>query len=419
MLSSPPPPARIATQSVRHALREAGDAKLRRVTAMLDEVADTAGKQAILDPLRDRLGSLKPVRPLRFARLLFIPLDPLIVEASAWRAGDASVPRSVLGPLSAVVAAGLGDEVARIERMTGGHKTDAIHTIAAAGDILWSRAAGILAASAVPAGWEDTGLRPALYRPLAGAVAAVLHRANWLLQLRRDEDLGVREASRTVVEAIVRDIGGEPAEGATMIAGLVLLQSPHAAPMLWDCLSSVRNTAGEAVLQRAMAGGMEWVLTRMEGQSGIMDDLNRAPLAMVGEQVRRLAAFLRHLDDDTAVAANRPRVRAIRDRVDAACRSRFADGIAEGIAAPLTTAPGALDGAGQTGLETRARELRTLECSARTIGGARDYDALLSRASDTVRAAGEAGVLSLVRQCRLIEILSGPDSAVAAYRAVR
>ena len=234
-------PARNAVHALRHELREADDQKIRRITAMLDGVSETAGKQAILDPLRDRLGSLKPVRPLRFVRVMFTPLDPLIVAANAWRPGDATIPRSVLAPLAAVVRAGLGPDAAAIDTMIAGHKTDAIQVITSAGDILWPRAAAILAGSAVPDGWTETGLRPAFYAALATSVAAVLRRAPRLRCLLRDEAVGVLEAEQRTIEDILLNVGTEPAEGCAMIAELLLLQAPHAAPVLWQYMSSVQN----------------------------------------------------------------------------------------------------------------------------------------------------------------------------------
>ena len=78
-------PAGGASRALRLALHAADDQKIKRITAMLDDVADPAGKQAILDPLRGRLGVLRPERPLRFARLLFTPVDSLIVPPSTMR----------------------------------------------------------------------------------------------------------------------------------------------------------------------------------------------------------------------------------------------------------------------------------------------------------------------------------------------
>jgi hypothetical protein len=409
-------PGRNAATALSHELRAADDLKIRRITAMLDEVSDATGKQAILDPIRARLGVLKPIRPLRFPRLLFTPIEPLIVAPRAWRAGDITVPRSVLMSLSNVVRAGFGAETSAIDATIAGHKTDATQVVTSAGEALWPRAAEILAASSVPADWSETGLRPALYPALASAIAAVLRRAPQLRCLLLDEALGALETDRRTIEAILRDIAGEPAEGCAMVLELILQQAPRAAAILGACVSSVQNPAERAVLQRAMARGMEQVLGRMEGESGIMDEIARVPLAAVGEDVKRISTFLCSIGDDSGGSVYRPRIKAIRERLDHACRERFAAGIAEGLVQPLAAVSGQMDPAGQAQLETSARELRTLETVARTVGGALSYDHLLLQASKTVQAAAEAGTLTPVRQFRLIEILAGSQAAVTLYR---
>jgi hypothetical protein len=416
MRNSPLESNRDAAHAMRHELRAADDQKIRRITAMLDDVSDNAGKQAILDPLRNRLGSLKPVRPLRFVRLLFMPVEPLIVAPNAWRPGDATVPRSVLASLAAVVRTGFGAEALAIDEMVAAHKTDATQVTTSAGEALWPRAAAILAASAVPADWENTGLRPAFYLSLATAIAAVLRRASRLRCLSRDEALGILTADRRIIEDILRNIADESAEGWAMIVELILLQAPHAAAVLWQCVSSVQAVAEKATLQRAMARGTEQALTRIESQTGIMDEIARAPVAAVGDHVRRLATLLHWMEHDAGAAAHRPRLKAIRERLDQACRERFAGGLADGLVQPLAAATRALDGVGQTQLETCARDLRSLETVARKVGGAGGYDHLLLQASDTVRAAAQAGTLTPVRQFRLIEILSGSEAAAALYR---
>jgi hypothetical protein len=383
---------------------------------MLDEVADPTGKQAILDPLRDRLGSLKPLRPLRFARLLFAPFEPLIVPPSTWRPDDVAIPRTALTPLAALVRAGFGTQAAAIEAVIAGHKTDATEVITVAGAALWARAAEILVVSPAPADWESSGLRATFYPPLAGAVVTVLRRASLLRELARDEAIGALTVDHGTITDITRSMANEPPEGCAMVVALVVLQAPSAVRVLRQCVSSVQNTAEKAMLQQALARGMEQGLGRLESQPGVMDEIARAPLAVVGDEVRRLATFLHEMNEDIGSVAHRPRLKAMRERLDEVCRERFADGLDEGLVQPLAAASGALDAAGQTRLEARARDLRSLETVARKIGGAGSYDQLLLQAAETVLVAARAGTLTLVRTLRLVEILAGSGAAAAMYR---
>jgi hypothetical protein len=404
-------------RTLRDELHQADDQKIRQVTAILDEVSNATGKQAILDPLRGRLGSLKPVRPLRFVRLLFMPLDPVIVPASEWRPGDATVPRTVLTVISRLVRAGMAAEASVIDTMIAGHKADALQIITEAGDVLWPRAAEILAVSPVPVDWPDTGLRPALFPPLAAAIAAVLRRASRLRHLSRDGDVGVLEADRRIIEEILQVSADEAPDGLAMIAQLILLQSPWAASVLRQIASARLNAAERSVWQQGLVRGTERVLVQMERPSGLIDEIEHAPLRDVGDHVRRMAELMHAIEDDTGAHVHRPRLKAIRDRLDAACRVRFAEGIEAGLVAPLTTASGAMDGAGQTDMERCARDLRTFETVARKMGGAVTYDQLLDRAAESVQAAAAAGTLTPIRKFCLVEILSGSDVATAMYKA--
>jgi hypothetical protein len=405
-----------AVHALRYDLRQADDKKIRQITAMLDEVSDATVNQVILDPLRSRLGSLKPVRPLRFVRLLLTPLDPLIVPASKWRPGEGTVPRTVLAAISRIVQSGLGREASVIDKMISGHKTDATQVITLAGEALWQRAAEILAVSPPPADWPETGLRATSYPPLAQAIAAVFRRASQLRCLLRDGEVAALETDQAAIDDILRNIANESAEGCAMIVQLILLQSPHAAARLRQFVASRQDMAEKAMLGHALACGTEQALTQMESPAGVINEINGAPLAGIGDQVRRITTFLREIGHDTGAAGHRGRLKAITQKLDQACRARFADGIAQGLVLPLTVAADRVDGARQTQMETCARDLRTFETMARKVGGSGSYDQLLLQASETVLAAAVAGTLTPVRKLRLIEILSGPEVAAAMYK---
>src|SRR5690242_1518649 len=182
--------ARAEVRALRSELGAANDEKLRRVAAILDEIADPQVNQTILDPLRARLASLNLPRPLRFSRLLFIPLDPLIVSAPRWKPDEPSVPRTALAPLARVVRDGLGSDVIFIDQTIADRSTDATQAVALAGEALWPRAAEILALAPAPADWSESGLPDKVFEPLARTISAVLRRGPHLYMLRRDHDVG-------------------------------------------------------------------------------------------------------------------------------------------------------------------------------------------------------------------------------------
>jgi hypothetical protein len=153
----------------------------------------------------------------------------------------------------------------------------------------------------------------------------------------------------------------------------------------------------------------------MESDAGFTGEIQAVALANAGAQVRRIVTFLREIEDDAGFAADRPRLHAIRQKLDQACRERFSDDLTTGLLTPLAEAPGPIDGAGQTRMETHSRELRALETEARKVGGAASYDRLLNEATEAVMEAATAGTLTPARKLRLIEILAGPEAAAALY----
>jgi hypothetical protein len=406
-----------AVRVLRVELHQADDEKIRRVAAMLDHVSDATGKQAILDPLRPRLRQLKTVRPLRFTRLLFTPFEPLIVTARAWKPGEATVPRNALGALALLVRTSLEPDVAQIDATIAGQASDTMQVITRAGAVLWPRAGEILAAcTAPPPDWQRTGVRDALFLPLVHAMATVLRCGPQLRDLQRDADVAALAANETAIRAIIETLADQPPEGCVMVAQLILLQSPAAAPLLRQFIASLTDTAQRVRLNKAMADGTERALTQMESQAGIVEGVGRAPLAEIGDQVRRITRLLREIGQESGGQAHRPRLTAIRKKLDEVCRNRFSDGMTEGLVNPLTGGRGEIDRAGQTRMETCARDLRRLETAVRTVGGSGHYDDLLHKVSETVQTAAASGTLTPVRTFRLIEILTGPEAATALYR---
>jgi hypothetical protein len=397
---------------LRDELLTADDRKVRQVVGLIDSLSNAAVNQAILGSLRSRLAVIEPVRPLHFARLLFLPLDPLVVPADDWRPGDPTVPRSAIASISQTVRTGLGSHAEAIQKTITGHGTDAAEVIALAGEMLWSRAAVMLTETPSPIGWERTGLPPTAYQPLGRAIAGVLRRAVWLESLARDAANRAVEPNHKIVNDIMEDIASENAEGYAMIVRLVLLRSPHATSVMREIVWRKREPAETAMLRQAVAQGMEHLLAYMESASGLSNEIGHT-IATAADEVRRVVTVLQEIEG--GLAQDRPRVKAVRKRLDDVCRERFSVGVREVLVTPLTTASGPIDNSGQRRLEGGARELRTLEAVARKVGSPESYDRLLLQTSDTVRAAVEHGTLTPIRGLRLVEILSGPEAAESMY----
>src|ERR1700682_2240745 len=99
--------AAVLTRSANPAIREvarslavARDEQILQVVAMVDAMPNRGAADQLIAPLRGRLALLRPPRPLRFARLLFLPLDPLIVPAGRWRPEQNTIPRNAIPSLA-------------------------------------------------------------------------------------------------------------------------------------------------------------------------------------------------------------------------------------------------------------------------------------------------------------------------------
>jgi hypothetical protein len=414
MRKASPAGASLTMRDVHQEMHHVDDQQIIRITALVDEASDATINQFVLEPFRHRLAALKPVRPPRFSRFLFIPLDPVIVSAQHWKLGDPAIPRTVLVSISKTLRSNLGGEANVFDRLLARHKADMTLAITLAGDVIWPRGAELLVMVPATVGLASPGLAESVYPPLARSIAAVLRRAPQLRRLARGGRPGVAAADDCSVSAILQGVANETAESRSMITRLILLQAPRAAPALRRFLAASQDRAERTALHNAMAHGIEQVLAGMESTPEFTREIGHASLARAADEVRRLSLVLQQIEDGGGKDLSR--LNAIRRDLDQACRTRFAEGVQSGLVAPLAAASGSVDSAGQVRLESCTRDLRTLEMAARKVGDAASYDCLLRQASDVVLTAAQAGTLSSVRKIRLIEILSGPEEAEALYR---
>jgi hypothetical protein len=410
----PSPQHRQALRTLHNDMLSADDEKIRQIVGLLDDSPDHHALHAVLDPLRPRLAALRPARPLRFTRLLFIPFADLLVPARAWKAGRASIPRSVLKSIGNTVRGAMGQDVEAIESLIEGYDTTELDVVTRGGALLWRRAGDILALAPPPVGWPDTGLPDSAYAPLARAIATVLRRAGPLRFLRREAELGVLQPNEETIDEIVSDMAGEPVEGRVLVFKLIIEQFPRPAVLL-QRLTNVGDTPAErALLQSAMNAGVEDLLADIETTPDLVGTLGD-----VSAQVQRLNTFLRELSNDTDAPWHRARIRAIREKMDVLCRGRFIAGVQESFVTPLATASAPVDAAGQREMEACARDLRSVETVGRKLGSSATYDALLVQAGAQVSDAAESGILSRMRAVRLVEILAGAEEAEKLYNRKR
>jgi hypothetical protein len=404
-------PARSELRALHTEMQGAGDEKIRQIVGLVDGSSDNHSLAMLLDPLRPRLAALHLARPLRFARLLFTPVNDLLVPARVWKPGQAAIPRSVLKSLTNTVRVVLAGEVGAIEAKLVGCTTNDLDVVSRAGQMLWRRAGDILAMAPPAVGWDDTGLPASAYDPLARAIATVLRRAVPLRMLQREAEIGLLQPNEAGIAEVVSGMADEPAEGRVLVLKLVLMRCPHAAEILRRLTNSTDTPAERALLSAAMDAGVQGLLAEIEDTTILPGSLGE-----VGVQAQQVAGLLQDLGNEANSSRVRSRLKEIREKMDLLCRDRFNEGMQKGLVRPLATAPASFDAAGQRELETCARDLRSVETAGRKLGSAAAYAASLVQAGAAVEAAAEAGTLSRIRAVRLVEILAGPEQAEEFYR---
>lgn len=404
-MASPPTPQ--DARAIRRSLEAAQAEKLLRVVAMIDAIGERGAADALLTPLRPRLAMLRPARPLRFERLLFQPLDPVIVSGPRWQPDSPTIPRHALLLLANSVRAGLGERADEIDALIAGRTSRDSETAARAGVMLWPDAAEVLARAPAPAGWVEGGLRLALYAPMAHAISTAWRWHRRLQAMERD----ARSADQAAIATVVAGIAREPILTQAMMMALLLARLPHAASQLQSAIGAFGTGPEQAALRAAGSRAVEGLAAQLEG--GVESQVAGLELAESGPEVRRLATLLDELSARADTAERRASIGAMRRRLDTSCRARFQAGLLEDLLAPLQRRTDAVDGATQTQFEQAARNLRGLETQARRIGGGEIYDEMLGAASKAMQAAATNGLLTRPRKVRLVEILSGADEALA------
>ena len=387
------------------AVTMADDAALGRVVALLDGLKDRGAADELLARARHRLHGLRPPRPLAFTRLLFVPLDGVIVPASKWRRGEGQVPRSALPALAAVVHAALGTEGDVIAAACEGRLMADAEAVERIGRGLWPAAARVLPAAAPPE-WEAAGLAAADYPEIA-ALCRPVWAAGPALQAALAAGAGEASCERALAALTApANAGPDP-----FAAGLATLM--EAVPLPGQV---AQVAAGVAPKFRAIAVRQaEAALDRRGPEFDLLE-----PPAAAGTALA-LAVRLDDLEGCGLLDLSaRRRLHALRRGAEEACRESFLASVERRVLAPLAALTDAPEVADETvaAIETEARGLARLEGAGRRLGdGGGAYDrarraiagALALLAGRTRHPAG----LRLMDLARVAEILAGTEEAAA------
>ncbi|MCX7375178.1 MAG: hypothetical protein NTY94_00400 [Alphaproteobacteria bacterium] len=401
-MSQPTGPSRLAEiRALNRHLVSAQDAKILKVVAMVDALPHRGEADSLIEPLRARLAQLRPGRPLAVGRLLFMPLDPVLVAAPQWQRGALTVPRTVVPCLIRQVTAMDPALMADIGAQVAGGRTDDLPLILRAGPRLWARAAELLTDSRPPADWVDaTGLQLADHAALRRMVVSVLRQAPAIArQVPRNPP------NRVAIGELLTEAAAEP-ETLGVLISVMMQWIPSAAAMILSITSahaSPTGLPGRTATERAV----EHVLDTIEADPVVAPD--GAPGL---DKLRRTVAMLDELSEGSADRpARSARITATRARIDTTCRSHFETSLQARVLAPLA-APLPQQAEASEALEDAARDLRRFEQVARRINNSDAYDRMLRSTGPLLSPRPGDDAQSRVDRLRLAEILLGPEQAL-------
>ena len=377
---------------LRGEVAAADNARVLRILRVVDALPVRGEADALIAPLRPRLAVLRPPRPPSLTRLLFQPLDPLIVPGPVWRPATPGVPRPLLAPLAAIVVAAMGASGTEAQARLARKATLTPPVALEVGDLMWPHAAAVLRAwHPTPAFAAATRIDAAALPAVVGAVAALLDHGATLCRLAQQPDAATDPG---LAGMLLTSAARGGAAALQMMLALLLAHTPDAGHALRLAESLAPASLVDGALDFLLRGFAE----ATGGMSGDAAAMRRAAIL--------LDAMERQGGRRPARAA---KLAVVRRRLDGACRARL-EAAADGLARLLPDGAGAVDDAEVAGMEAMALEARRLEALGRRGGGVGFDDAPLRRAAEHLAASA---ALAPVDRLRLTEILLGPDAALA------
>jgi hypothetical protein len=298
--------------------------------------------------------------------------------------------------------------------MIEGRTTDDQEVIDEAGRMVWEAAARLLLDAKAPPDWDKTGMGAPVYKPLARRIGALLLQAERLRQMMADAEQGLVPPEMVAVQSMLADAIGHDPDVQTMAIALLLARVPEAAAVLLQVATALGQRGG-ASLRQASEQAADTLLDQLETPGGAEGQLGGVDLAEAGATVRRLTSLLGALEGENLTPDRRDRLNDVRQRVKVRCQTLFTERLATDLLDPLRAC--VADSGPEMGwdLETAARGLRALETEAQRASPDKTYDVLLGQAADMVREITVQGGLDRVEGLRLMEIVAGPEVALALF----
>ena len=271
----------------------------------------------------------------------------------------------------------------------------------------------MLSGAAIPAGWARSGLPDARFTPLATLAADLLRPAARIEPLLADTRRGLAFDWTGLREILAATEAQGPDAWRAVIA-LLLLRLPDPGMLLREIGGESRraNTAMRAAAEQGVDAALAKVADLTE--SGAL--LAARGAADMSDELGRIADLLDQVEAAGAGPDRRSRIGAIRQRVDLSCRRWMAGQLQGALVARLHDVTGDAE---IVAMEQTTRDLCAMHQQARRFGSGEKYDRLLHQAGAALANEALGGVAGVVDRARLLELLVGPDAALAFMEAIR
>jgi hypothetical protein len=393
------------TRAIQASLAGAGDSQVAQIVALVDAMPQRGAADGLVAPLRPRLARLRPPRPIGFARLLFTPLDPLVVAAADWRRGTSCIPRTALTPIAQALRAILATEAAQIDS-EGRRGAMTPKRLAELGNKLWPRAAAALESMPLPSGWlEATGLPDSDYRPLASAITAVLGVGGEIQTLTLQSEPPTEDAMRNILGRTA-----PRGEAALSCVVAILLTRLSGYGRIVALATEASGSNPSAAVDQAVQQTVDLLQDVLDA-----DITSGATMAQAMHDAARVLTLLEELKASAVTRPDRARrLERLRRTADLLCFSRFEAALQNELMGRLMTLPVEPADPLIEALEATARGLLQLAAKGRALGGGDHYDVLLRGCFVPLQRPIKG--LNLAERVRIVEILLGPTKALSLIR---
>jgi hypothetical protein len=417
-----------ALAALAHALGAADDRQLVAAMALIDTIPVRAAIDELLGGVRPRLWQLRPPRKLSLRRVLTVPVEALLADPAVCVPGGVRMPRTLLPALFAVTEPALPPQLRDdAEQQCRVLTTADIGEVHRLGRRLWPAAAAAMRQALLDPRATNRALAArsvdgSAFNDHGETITALLgcgeHLAEALLPIDGEgRDPGSAAAPHRAMLLRAAETGWVEFRA---IASSFLLRAPSpdtVVRLIAQARLSLRRPALLEVVEDVVASLSHELGSLPEPAGNATDPVPDARPERRSEIALRLAMILGEL------AGQGARLEALAAETGQALVRQFAATLDNAVLAPLEALhpAGRASGDAVAAIEAAARASRRMEVAGRAMGRAASFAValagararLIALARRSTAMADPSGAIALPDLVRLVEILSGPDAALA------